>query len=244
MSNTFGEMSWNDDVNFGGGEKKKKDEFLRLDDGSNVVRLLTQPHQYTTHKGIKKAGEKGYGRKVSCSAIHGSCPLCDLGHKVSSRWFLGVLDRKSGAYRILDISYQVFSQIRKLARKVDVWGDPSKYDIDIIVDRNGKPADYYSVQPIPHKPLTPAEQAIRDGADLDALKAKIQPLSAEVVQKIIDKMLAGGGTLEPPKETDKEKEVKAAAKNGKGKTVASVDMTDEQAVDEIFPAYDGNSETV
>lgn len=40
MSNTtFGEVSWNDDVYTGGGEKKNsKDLFLRLKEGSNEMR--------------------------------------------------------------------------------------------------------------------------------------------------------------------------------------------------------------
>lgn len=237
--NTFGEMSWDDNVNFGAGGDKKaaaKDLFLRLEEGGNVVRLLTQPHQYTVHRGIKKEGEKGFGRKVSCSMANGSCTLCEQGFKTTPRWFLGVLDRKSGSYKVLDISYQVFSQIRKLARKVDVWGDPTKYDINIEVDKNGGPTGYYSVQPIPHKPLTPQEQAIRDSADLDDLKRRIQPLTPEVVQKIVDK-IKGDGNLAMPVQKD----APSKPKNGKVKAAANVDMTDEEAVDEIFPSYDGNN---
>ena len=41
MVNTFGEVSWNDDV-FGGSENKKnsKDLWLRLEEGSNEMRLV------------------------------------------------------------------------------------------------------------------------------------------------------------------------------------------------------------
>ena len=50
---TFGEISWNDDV-FSGSDNKKntngKDLFLRLDEGSNEMRIVTQPFQYSVHK--------------------------------------------------------------------------------------------------------------------------------------------------------------------------------------------------
>ena len=61
---TFGEVSWNDDV-FGGNEGKKntnsKDLFLRLEEGSNEMRLVTQPFQYLVHK-YKKEGDSGFGQ--------------------------------------------------------------------------------------------------------------------------------------------------------------------------------------
>lgn len=234
--NTFGEVSWNDDINFGKENDKKsgnnKDIWLKLDEGSNVVRLLTQPHQYVVHKGIKKVGEKGFGRKVSCTLSNGKCVLCEKGFKPTPRWYLGVLDRRSGTYKVLDISYQVFSHIRKLARKVDVWGDPTKYDIDIVVDKNGGPTNYYSVQPIPHKPLTPQEQAIRDAAPIEDLKRKIEPLTVEQAQKYLDKILAGGELALPVvKEGDK-------ASKGAKTAAPTADMSDDDAIDEIFPDYD------
>lgn len=80
---TFGEISWNDDVF--SGEKKQtnsKDLFLRLKEGTNEMRIVTQPFQYLVHK-YKKEGDAGFGQKVSCSMIHGSCPLCALGDKAS-----------------------------------------------------------------------------------------------------------------------------------------------------------------
>ena len=47
MTNTFGEVDWNSDVFPGDGKKQtnSKDLFLRLDEGPNEIRLLTQPHQ-------------------------------------------------------------------------------------------------------------------------------------------------------------------------------------------------------
>ena len=107
---TFGEINWSDDV-FGGQDGKKntnsKDLFLRLDEGPNEVRLITQPFQYLVHK-YKKADDTGFGQKVQCSAIHGSCPLCAMGDKAKPRWLLGVISRKTNTYKILDISFRFY----------------------------------------------------------------------------------------------------------------------------------------
>ena len=116
---TFGEVSWSDDV-FPGDDKRQansKDLFLRLEEGSNEMRLITAPFQMLVHK-VKKDAEnpKDFGQKVYCSAVHGSCPCCETGDKAKPRWLIGVISRKTGTYKILDVSFAVFSQIRKYAR--------------------------------------------------------------------------------------------------------------------------------
>lgn len=239
MTTTFGEVSWNDDVFGGQGERKNsKDLFLRLDEGSNEMRLITQPYQYLVHK-HKKEGDAGFGQKVSCSAIHGSCPLCAIGDKAKPRWLIGVISRKTGTYKILDISFAVFSQIRKLAKNTQRWGDPTKYDIDIVVDKNGGATGYYSVQPISKEPLSAADQAIKDSVDFDDLKRRVSPPTPDAVQKRIDKI--NGVTSETVEATP-------AASKGKAKTntnnavatsPAPVSMSSDE--DETFPAYDGNA---
>src|SRR6185436_3710013 len=184
---TFGEISYNDEVY---GDRKinnSKDLFLRLDEGDNELRLLTNPFQYLVHK-IKKdpTNPKDFGQKVPCSAIHGSCPAC-AGDKAKPRWLYGVIVRKTGTYKIFDVSFAVFSQIRKLAKNPR-WGDPTKYDINIVVDKNGGATGYYSVQPIPKEPLSGEDQRTKDNADLDDLKRRVTPPTADVVQKRLDKI--------------------------------------------------------
>lgn len=229
---TFGEVSWNDDV-FPGSEGKKntnsKDLFLRLEEGSNEMRLVTQPFQYLVHK-YKKEGDSGFGQKVSCSSIHGSCPLCDLNDKAKPRWLLGVISRKTGTYKILDISFAVFSQIRKLARNTQRWGDPTKYDVDIVVDKNGGATGYYSVQPISKEPLSAADQKIKDDADLDDLKRRVTPPDAAFVQKRMDKI---NGVADAAPAAKKATSAKTAAK------APAVSMTDDEELNESFPAYTG-----
>lgn len=226
MITTFGEVKWEDDVP---GVKKGsgKDIWLRLNAGSNEMRLLTKPHQYLIHK-VKKdeSDKKDFGQKVSCSAIHGSCPLCDSGDEPKARWLLGVISRATQTYQILDISSQVFNAIKKL--NAGRWGDPTKYDIDIIVDKAGGPTGYYSVQPVEKTPLSAADQIIRDNdLNLDELKRKVTPYDVAGVIKRVSSIKGFEWTP------------KAKTSVDSATAVAPVSMTDEDAMDEEFPAHAG-----
>lgn len=235
MSNqVFGEVSYND--NFASENKKStnnKDLFLRLKNGDNEVRLVTAPFQYVTHK-YKKEGDPGFGQKIGCSAIHGSCVLCDMPeNKAKQRWFYGVIDRSTGTYKVLDVSFAVFSKIRDLAR-MPKWGDPTKYDINILVKQGAAPNDYYNVQPIPKEPLSAADQQLKDNADLDDLKRRCTPLTVEQVQRRLDKI---NGIVDPAA-TPKTGAAKVASKPVV-KATPVVDMTDDTELADEFPAYDG-----
>lgn len=229
MNSTFGEVSWSDDV-FGGDKKQvKKDLWLRLEEGSNEMRLITQPFQYLVHK-YKKEDDKGFGQKVSCSAVHGSCPLCDLGDKAKPRWLLGVITRKDGTFKILDISFAVFSQVRKLAKNTQRWGDPTKYDIDIVVDKNGGATGYYSVQPISKEPLSAADQKVKDDVDFDDLKRRVTPPTPDEVKKRMDKIDGVGAPATPPSGQ------KVASRPAV--PVVSMSSDEDEELGSAFPSYD------
>jgi hypothetical protein len=244
----YGEIAWEDDTNDNGGLKStnNKDIWLRLNDGRNVIRLVTLAHQYIVHKGVKKESDKvSFGQKVYCSNPDGkgSCPVCDLGLKASTRWLLGVIDIKTNQYKILDISYQVHSQIKALA-KDEVWGDPTKYDINIVVNKKGGSTGYYAVQPIPHKPLGPDAMKARDEANLADLKHKVQPPTVEQTQKRLDKLLEGEAPFIPAPVVKPGQSAPTAGKTTTAtKTVAApqIENGDDENVDDIFPSYDGDS---
>jgi hypothetical protein len=240
MTITHGEISWDDNVNVGKNDKKSsnKDTWLRLKEGTNTVRLVTRPHQYLVHKGVKKVGDKGFGQKVNCSMANGSCPLCAKGHPTSPRWFLGVIDRETNTYKILDVSSGIFFDIKGL-NKNPKWGDPSKYDIDVIVDKKGGPQHYYTVQPNPHTPLSASDQKIRDEqVDLDELKRRVTPPTPEQAQTRLDKLL-DGGSLFIPEPQEKSDNGGKSVKTAKAKSAPVVDMSEDSVAD-IFPPYAGN----
>jgi hypothetical protein len=241
MTSTFGEISYNDEIYSDKKTTNSKDLFMRLDEGDNELRLLTNPFQYSVHK-VKKdpSNPKDFGQKVPCSAIHGSCPVCASGDKAKLRWLYGVLSRKTGTYKILDVSFAVFSQIRKLARKADRWGDPTKYDLNIVVDKNGGATGYYSVQPIPKEPLSAEDQKVKDDVDFDDLKRRVTPPTSDVVQKRLDKIFGEGEAIPTA--------APAAAKKAAAKPVvkantktAPVSMADDEELEESFPDYDNQA---
>lgn len=228
---TYGEVSWSDDNSGEKRSEKNRDAWLRLDEGSNELRFVTEPYQMLVHRYKKDKSEK-WGQKVACSAIHGSCPLCahsdPATSKVTRRWLVGVISRKTGTYKILDISWAIFSQIKTLNGNKH-WGHPSKYDIDITVDKRAvSPNDYYKVNPIRLEPLSGADQLIRDNADLDDLKKRCTPPQPDVVQKRLDKING----------------VDSNASNGTSKKAASapatpvVSLEDDEELANSFPNYE------
>ena len=242
-------MSWDDDIGAGNKSEKKgsnKDLFLRLEEGNNVIRIISPMFQYLTHSGIKKDDDKGFGRKVGCSRTEGQdkCPLCDLGFRASPRFFLGVINRKKNTYQVLDISWSTMKDIKSLNAQVDVWGSPLKYDLNIIKSPS-TPQKYYQVQPIPHKPLSLSDEKLRDSANLEELEAKCAPLSPETVQKIIDG-IKKDGSLEMPKEDPRfpKKDTVASAPAVKSKAAPVVNMAEEDTLDDIFPEYNAETTSV
>jgi len=222
----FGEVDWSEAVSERKEFTNNKDLFLRLDNGSNEVRIITLPQLYLSHK-YKKEGDKGYGQKVMCSSYHGSCPLCEAGDKYKKRWFVGVIDRKSGSYKILDISYSVLGQLQAYAKKPS-WGDLTKYDIDIIVDKKGGATGYYKVIPSGGKePLSASDQLIKDNVDYEDLKRRVTPPTPDQVQKRIDKIngVEGASPTQNASQTKPAQAKKAA-------------LEEEDDEDEDFPSFD------
>lgn len=237
-----GEISWNDDEYSKKSDKSSKELWLRLAEGDNQMRIITTPHKYLAHKGVKKEGDRGYGQKVNCSASHpdsnGKCPLCEAGLKASQRYLIGVIDKATKMFKILDVSYGVFNDIKKL-NKNPVWGDPSKYDIILNKNSAAPPADFYSVQPIPHSPLSATEQAVRDAAapEIEDLKRKVLAPSYETVQKRLEKILDDGASLFIPPNQKKD-DVKGKGTNT-AKSSPKVDISAAQEeIDDVFPPYD------
>lgn len=200
MSEKFGLVSWEEEVstpkqsNFG-----KRDEFMRLQAGSNRVRVMTKPFQYWIHK-WKEEGDRGFGDKVYCSKFHGSCPLCSKGDKPKKRWYVGVIDRATGTYKVLDIGVAIYQKLQGYNRDDD-WGDPTTYDVNIEVDKQGGATGYYNVIPKPKSGLSDADIEIKQNMDLESLKKRCSPPTPEEVEKRLEKIRSrsnGASKVEAP----------------------------------------------
>ncbi len=194
MVNKFGSVSWEDSDSDTSFNKKTftKDIFLKLENGSNRMRIITKPHAYLVHKwmsGEAAVPSNKYGYRILCSSTSpgGTCPICEGGEKMDKakqRWYVGVIDRKTNQYKILDISVTVFNAIKLLNRDSE-WGSPETFDIDIKVNRNGGATGYYSVMPVPHKPLSESDIKIKKDVEskyAEELQARCVPPSPEQVK--------------------------------------------------------------
>ncbi len=209
MVQKYGEVSWSDNsADSGSSEKLGKDAFMRLEKGQNVVRLVTPPFAYQQHR-YKAEGDPGFGTRLPCSkALHKACPVCDLGDKPKQRYYIGIIDRKSQSYKILDLGAQVFRAIKSLAQDDD-WGDPIQYDIDIKVNPDGGPSAYYTVVPRPKKPMSAADLKLKEDANLDVLKLRSTPPEPDVVKSRLDKVLSGNSQGQPQSKSVKKQEVES-----------------------------------
>jgi hypothetical protein len=199
MNQKHGEMGWNDS-SFASGESRGsggggKDRFLKLKPGSNLIRVLTAPYQYYQHK-YKFEGEKGFGHRIPCSAKFGSCPVCAKGDKPKKRWYLGVIDRSSNSYKILDVSWSVLSDIQTYAQDAD-WGNPIEYDFDIVVNPHGGPQNYYKAVAKPKRPLSATDLVQKEQVNIEYLESRCAPPDPSKVEErfstLEQEYLQGGG---------------------------------------------------
>lgn len=124
----YGELSdWNQ------ADVSGSTDFLRLNEGDNKVRIVTNPYQFVVHWVKDKSNQN---RKIRCAITN--CPLCRQGVETQTRWFIGVLDYKSGLPKILEIGSQIFRGIRGYVNDPDwsetfvkPWGSILAYDVNI-----------------------------------------------------------------------------------------------------------------
>lgn len=152
--------------------------WLKLQLGANVLRIVTQPHQYFGHTEDVMNGGVAYGQKAKCSRITGEeCQLCDQSRSSRPRWILGVISRRWDENQpyLLDVGYNVFERLRNLALD-SYWKDPSGYDINIKLSWNeGGTSEIYNVIPYPKAELTEAEQELKLKFNLEYMKELTRP---------------------------------------------------------------------
>ena len=150
------------------GDVGSQTSFLNLEEGSNIMRVVSSPWQTYSHFTLDATGQN---RKVQCALK--DCPVCARGEESKPRWLIAVLSRKTGNVMVLEIGPQVFKQIRDLAKKPK-WGDVRGYDIDIVKGPKGS-QPLYIVSPEPKEPL---EQSDKDKVKAAMEKFDLQKLTA------------------------------------------------------------------
>ena len=173
VTKIVGELGDWGDADLGG------NDFMKLEEGNNVVRIFTKPYQFYT---VWTTDATGKQRKIR-SAVE-NCPLVQRGEKPSARWYVGVINRKNAKPSILEIGPQIYKQVLGL-RKKEAWGDPRKYDIDIERQPKGS-QPLYIVSPLPEKPLSADERgAIKEFLSrVDLVKMTEAPTPDEVREQL------------------------------------------------------------
>ena len=184
-----GEVSWGETKIYEPGGNNNKPEWMRLKKGSNKVRVLTAPFQYYQHTVHFDGGNK-FGYRVNCSATkdNSACPVCEKGGEdgqAKRRWLIGVIDRETNTYKILDIAQSVLKGIKILNDDKD-WGDPINYDIDIL--NSGIGAQRYNVVAKPKTPLSAEDLVLQGENTTDALAFRTTPPSYEKVEERLAKI--------------------------------------------------------
>tara|TARA_Y100001951_G_C11242053_1_gene241111 strand:+ start:71 stop:814 length:744 start_codon:yes stop_codon:yes gene_type:complete len=169
-----------------GGDTSFLDNFLQLQEGNNVVRLLPgkdeETNFYAETKIHRVMGSDSKIRNVHCRKIHSEkCPLCDLYYslwktgvkddetlarqiKPRSRYYMNVVDRETAKVKILSVGIMLFQKVLNTILDED-YGDitdlQSGHDFKIIKVMEGQFPKYDQSQarPKPSEAGTKAEVA-------------------------------------------------------------------------------------
>jgi len=171
----FGEVDWNSKA---GDSSGGRTQFMRLEGGRNVVRVMGNPLQFYINWVEGTEGKRKINSPIAAPELLQR--LDDAGFKRKARWIVKVLDRSDSQFKLLEIGPQIYNGIRELVNDPD-WGKVTSYDLVIT---RGKPGSQplYSVNPRPKsgidESMKEAFLAFNDGLNLDRL---IQPSDPQYV---------------------------------------------------------------
>jgi hypothetical protein len=143
-SMVFGEVDWN------AADSGGKSDFMRLEEGESLVRVMGNPVQFYVHWLTAPDGSK---RKVNSPLETPELVrrLEDVGFKRQARWFLKVLNCAANEFQLLEIGPQIYNGVKALNNN-SRWGKVSGYDISITKGPKGS-QPLYGVTPNPKEAL-------------------------------------------------------------------------------------------
>ncbi len=199
MSNmVFGEVDWNS-----ADSGTTKSNFMRLEEGENLVRVMGNPVQFYIHWVVTPDGSR---RKVNSPVDSPELVrrLEDSGFKRQARWLVKVLDRTDDEFRVLEVGPQIYNGIKSLYNN-SRWGKVTQYDLSINKGPKGT-QPLYGVTPNPKEALSSDFKAkfveFNDRVDVDKV---ITPSTATEVCEIMgwsNTTPVGGGTAEAASDDD------------------------------------------
>lgn len=145
-SMVFGEVDWNS-----ADSGTTKSNFMRLEEGENLVRVMGNPVQFYIHWVVTPDGSR---RKLNSPVDNPDLVrrLEDSGFKRQARWLVKVLDRTDDEFRVLEVGPQIYNGIKSLYNN-SRWGKVTQYDLSINKGPKGT-QPLYGVTPNPKEPLS------------------------------------------------------------------------------------------
>jgi hypothetical protein len=138
--------------------------YLKLNDGANRVRIVSEPIEDWEHFVDGSDGKK----KVMRCAGRG-CSACQFGGKARKVYHFAAVSREGNAeVKLLTVGQMVYGGLYDLMTNED-WRFDSVPDYDITITKKGEGMNTdYSVQSSAKKPLTPEEIELVKAYDMKA----------------------------------------------------------------------------
>jgi len=178
---SFGEIDWNSAETTT--QSNNKSAYMRLKEGNNDVRILSNPIQYYVHWVETDQGK----RKIVSPIDHPELvsKLEDRGFRRQVRWILKVIDRSDNTPKLLEVGSQIFNGLLSIIKNPK-WGNANNYDMTIKRLPVGS-NPLYQVTPNPKEKLS---SDLKDtfntfSAEIDIDKI-ITPATAEKVCELLN----------------------------------------------------------
>jgi hypothetical protein len=164
--------------------------FMRLQNGNNVLRIITDPYVYyhIRYKGSKSKGSFGDRVNTAWPTHKEDCPAYNFICKPNKtnpkkRYFVAVVDRRDNEVKIFDMSVLVYEQLQGILAdlKEATSEDHAPTDFDINIRYNSKassPSGFYHVMGRPVAALSEADVELING------------IGSDVITKILDRQSA------------------------------------------------------
>lgn len=151
-------------------EQSKSSDFIRLEDGANRVRIVSEPVEKWRHF---VQGEDGKKRVAECTGQ--GCTFCHF-DKAKKEYCFAAISRNeqlkggTASVKLLTVGQSVYSALWDLMNSED-WRFDGIPGYDIVITKKGQGLETeYSVQPVPAKPLSEADaEVVRNAKRVDEL---------------------------------------------------------------------------
>jgi hypothetical protein len=157
-------------------ESQASGDYMKLTLGENRVRIVSLPEAFGTH--FDKAANRGY-------ICHGEseCSFCAKGEEPKKRFYYHVIDRKDGAFRLMEVGFTIIDQIKTLRSMTEyAFADVPPYDAVIKKEGAGLDTTYTVTAARANTALT---------AEETAAVAKLTPLVEIIAAKKQKEVLKG-----------------------------------------------------